>query len=475
MQPPPIERLSPVRVTRVRPPRLRTRDGRYAGPYVRPGPSPTSRIPRLCARLLPLLACGLLSGAAAGAPVEAIEAATVDTTAGPLPDPAAGLQDSRLHALDTMAPQGRWAARLEMRTNGYDLWFDDRGRMRGLGGEFDRVDLNAGIFPALALLGPGATLGTTRLRSRVNIDFTALTMGYGITENLTVGFILPYSHIHTGVGFAMSGGNVGFNPAFNAGLPIGPGNFPFAPVGGPVTPMGSAGVQRLLTDPAFGYRYKPVGSVATSGIGDPTFGFLWRLYKGTHDSAVLGLGVHAGWARDDDPDDLFDVQASDGSTDLEARLEYFRALGAGWDLRLFARHREQTADRVTRRIPRPGEILAPFSTRERVERDLGDYREYDIELGHSIGAWRGSLTWHLYEKSGDHYRSSRGTDVSALEANTHIRADQWRAGLSWSGVGAFLRGALPLPIVVKLEMQDTYGGRNFPKVRDVYVQVTSFF
>lgn len=446
MQPPPIERPSSVRIARAQRPHLR-------------------------GRLLTLLASGLLSGAAAAAPPATVS----DAASAALPDPAAGLQDSRLHALDTMAPQGRWAARLEMRSNGYDLWFDDRGRMRGLGGEFDRVDLNAGIFPALALLGPGATLGTTRLRSRVNIDFTALTMGYGISDDLTVGFILPYSHIHTGVGFAMSGGNVGFNPAFNAGLPIGPGNFPFAPVGGPVAPMGSAGVQRLLIDPAFGYRYKPVGSVATSGIGDPTFGFLWRLYKGTHDSAVLGLGVHAGWARDDDPDDLFDVQASDGSTDLEARLEYFRALGAGWDLRLFARHREQTADRVTRRIPRPGEILAPFSTRERVERDLGDYREYDIELGHSIGAWRGSLTWHLYEKSGDHYRSSRGTDVSALEANTHIRADQWRAGLSWSGVGAFLRGALPLPIVVKLEMQDTYGGRNFPKVRDVYVQVTSFF
>ena len=36
-------------------------------------------------------------------------------------------------------------------------------------------------------------------------------------------------------------------------------------------------------------------------------------------------------------------------------------------------------------------------------------------------------------------------------------------------------GRLPLPLIVKLEMQDTYGGRNFPKVRDVYLQVTSFF
>ena len=151
-------------------------------------------------------------------------------------------------------------------------------RVRGLGGEFDRVDLNAGIFPALALLGPGATLGTTRLRSRVNIDFTALTMGYGISDDLTVGFILPYSHIHTGVGFAMSGGNVGFNPAFNAGLPIGPGNFPFAPVGGLVTPMGSAGVQRLLTvdlhaDQIQGFFDIPVDNIYATPI---LLGDIWK-------------------------------------------------------------------------------------------------------------------------------------------------------------------------------------------------------
>lgn len=47
--------------------------------------------------------------------------------------------------------------------------------------------------------------------------------------------------------------------------------------------------------------------------------------------------------------------------------------------------------------------------------------------------------------------------------------------MSWSGIAAWRAGALPLPLILKLEMQETYGGRNFPDVRDFYLQVTSFF
>ena len=380
-----------------------------------------------------------------------------------------------LHALDTMAPAGRWAARLELRSNGYDVWYDNNGNKTPFSSSYDNVDLNSSVFPSLALLGPGATLGTTRLRSEVTSDIAQLTMGYGVTENVTVGFILPYNRNKNQIDFSVSGGNVGFNPAFDPSQPLGPANFPFAPAGGGVAPMDTAGVQRILTDPAFGFGYKPIESTTTSGFGDPTVGALWRIYKSSIDSVVLGLGVHFGIAKEDDPDNLADVAPDDGSNDLEARLDYFRRLGDVWDLRLMGRYQEQLSDHVERRVPAPGELLPTAASKERLKRDLGDFREFDIELGRTWGDWRGSVTWHRYEKEADSYTSDKGTNTGALSENTKVRADQWRIGLSWSGIKSWQAGKFPLPLIVKLEFQDTYDGRNFPKVRDLYLQLTSFF
>ena len=146
-----------------------------------------------------------------------------------------------------------------------------------------------------------------------------------------------------------------------------------------------------------------------------------------------------------------------------------------FDLRLFVGLKVQLRDRTTVRIPPPGQLLAPASSKEEVSRDLGDLWEYDIELGRSWRDWRGSLTWHRYDKGADRYRSDIGTDTSALEAYTRSYANQWRATISWSGIRAWQRGSIPLPLIVALEMQRTYEGRNFVNVNDLYLRVTTFF
>lgn len=127
------------------------------------------------------------------------------------------------------------------------------------------------------------------------------------------------------------------------------------------------------------------------------------------------------------------------------------------------------------RVPLPGEVLATAASKERLERHLGHFWEYDIELGHSWGDWRPSVTWHRWQKSPDRYTSPRGQNTAALEVNTNIDTNQWRLALSWSGIGAWQRGEIPLPLIAKLEMQETYEGRNMVKVRDFYLTLTTFF
>ncbi len=380
------------------------------------------------------------------------------------------------HALALIAPEGRWVTRLEIRGNGYSNWQNSAGQLEPLGKSFDSVVLDASIFPALAALGSAANLGTTQLSTDVSIRRLEWTLGYGLTENLTVGAIINYGETRSSVDFSVKGGNVGFNPAFNPALPIGATNFPFAPVGlGASQPVGTSGVNEILTNPLFGFGYDAFKGEKTHQYGSLLAGFLWRLYQSDHDSWVLGAGYRKGLADELDPNKIFQIPLDDGSDDGVLQLEYFRGLLKNGDIRLMAKRTFQFEDKATRRVPLPGQSLATQASIERLTRDLGDFWEYDLEVGHIIGSWRGSVTWHRYQKSGDHYTSARGQNVSALEMESSQSANQWRIAASWSGVDAWLKKEIPLPLIVKLEYQTTYSGHNMPDVDDIYLTLTTFF
>lgn len=337
----------------------------------------------------------------------------------------APLSAAAAHGLDGMAPAGHWAARLTLLRNSYDHRYNDASK---------RVDMDADYNGQLATAGFNVDLDT-----RVVTEFTELLLGYGVTENLTVGAILPYARTRNNVRLRDTG------------------------------PVNSAVLQGVLS----GLGYAPLASTTVGGMADPTVGALWRFHKGPQDSAIAGFGVRFGVAKADDPHNLADVPPGDGSTDLRFRVEYFRDLGRGWDLRFLAEHQVQLPDEVRARPGNP--LTTPAAATETLKRDLGDYQEFDLELGKAWGDWRASVTWHRYQEASDRYTSPIGTDTSFLNAHTRTVADQARYGITWSGIRAWQAGKLPLPLIVKLEVQDAVAGRNFVDVRDVYLRVTSFF
>ncbi len=386
------------------------------------------------------------------------------------------LSNSVLHGLEFIAPQDRWAIRIELRQNGYDEIYDQHGNKQALGSELNQVNLNSSVFPDLAVFGAGATLGNTTFSAKVETKRAELTLGYGVTRDLTVGVIVPYGEVKTTAQFSVSGGNIGFNPLFDPSQPPSATNPALLPVGaGAVEPLTTEGVQQILSEPAFGLAYRPLGSTRSKGFGDPTLGLLWRFYHSGKDSLILGTGLRFGVAREVDADDLLQVPIDDGSTDYRARLEYYRDLSAGFDLKLATEYTYQFADHVTRRVPAAGSLLAAASSKETLERKLGNYWEYDIGIGKAFSDWRIAATWHRYAKSADTYHSALGTNTASLQANTELYANQWRASVSWSGIRSWQEGKLALPLIIQLELQQTYAAKNFPDVRDLYLQLTSFF
>lgn len=343
------------------------------------------------------------------------------------PAQAEEIPTSALNGLDGMAPEGHWAARFTLLRNSYTRRFNNDGKA---------VDLDKG-YDGLNLAALGLA-GKLNLDTKVVTEYSELMFGYGLTENLTVGAIIPLVRTTNHARYSVNGG------------------------------IGSNGLQKVLTGPL---GYKPLATTSSSGIGDPTVGMLWRFHKTEKDSAILGLGVRLGLSPKDDPDNLLDIPPGDGSTDLRARLEYFRDLGQGFDVRLLGEYFVQLPDEVTMR---PGNPLTTVK-KERLQRDLGDYWEFDLELGKSIGNWRYSATWHRYQEGPDRYLSKIGTDTSFLSANTDTVADQYRIGVTWSGIKEWRAGRFPLPLIIKLEMQDAFRGRNFVDVRDIYLRISSFF
>lgn len=385
------------------------------------------------------------------------------------------LPPSAAHALAPLAPQGRWVVRVEQRHSGYDHAYDNGGEKFPLGSKYDGLNINSTIFPALALLGSSASLGVTTLTSKADANRTELAVGYGVNENLTVGIITSYVTTRTTVNVSLSGGNTGWSAAFNPTTPISITNFPFAPIGGgALAPLDAAGLNQILTAPAFGYSYTPLAGAETTGFANVMAGLLWRSLKTAQNSLILGLAYREGLAEEDDPDNLFDFPVDDNSNDLLAQVEYFHHWGQ-FDLRGMAKHVTQLADHVTMRVPAEGELLSPASSKESLERNLGDFWEYEAEMGYRWSDWRLSTTLYRWQKEADSYHSNRGQNTALLESNTAIRSDQWRLALSWSGIGQWRQGGLPLPLVVKFEVQETYAGRNTVDVRDYYLVLTSFF
>lgn len=386
-----------------------------------------------------------------------------------------GTQDG--HFLGGMVPAGRWATAFSTTFRRSTERFNDDGKRESLTADTDGLTLDSQVVPLLASFGAGASLGDVSLRATLHERRHDLTVGYGLSEDITIGVSIPYGRNETSVNFKMLGGNLASNPLFDPSQPVSATNPPLVPLGtfGLTTPAGTAGVQQLLTSPAFGYQYKAIGTSQTTGMGDPLIGLRWRFYTDRVSRIIFTPVVRLGISEENDPDDLFDVPVDDGSTDVRLQLEYLRVLPQGFDARFRLRYTWQLADTVTSQAHAEGEYLVPDSRTEQLDRDLGDIAEGYLELGYHIDDWRLFGAIESMRKRNDDYSSSTGQDVSGLEAGTVQEEDLFSAGLSWSGIQQWRAKKLPLPLVLQVSSRTHLGGRNRLDRKEFNLAVTAVF
>jgi len=385
-------------------------------------------------------------------------------------------QDAYL--LTDLLPTGRSAARVEARYGYANQILAPNGDHVPLFGAANNLAIDARTIPLLGLFGPGATLGTTQVQTHASGQRYRMTFGFGVNDDLTVGAMLPWGRIDNRVDFAVAGANLAANPYFNAAAAIGPANSPFAPLAmlPPGTPAaGTADIQRVLSDPAYGYGYKPIGNVRHEGLLDPVIGLRWRIAADATSATVLAPALRIGNAQKRDPDQIFDMRLEEGTTDLILGLEHIRQIGERGDLSLAGKYTRRTRDTLNARARGVGEFLVPQSRTETLDRRMGDIFEAAVEAGYRIDAWRLAARLDYSGKAQDRYHSARGQDVSGLEADTAGHSYTAWLGANWSGLKAYEAGRLPIPLFFSVYYRHALSGKNDILTRDWYLTLTSVF
>lgn len=351
-------------------------------------------------------------------------------------------------------PRGRSAVRVETRYIRAKDEFDAHKDKQSLLSEYDGLNLNAAIFPALAFFGPGASLGTTSLSAKLSGQQTRLTVGYGLTDDVTVGFQVGYGESHSHVRASVR-----------------PGNIPPGMVS-PGATSATEAVQSLLTGT---YGYKRIQSTSWHSELDPLIGLRWRFHKGENHATVFAPTVRIGLAKQADPNDLMQMALADGTDDILLGVVHTRRFGSNWDLLLSGQYTLQTADHIKARARSSTELIVPASRLERVRRNRTNPFEFTTEAGYRLGDWRLSGRLEYARGGKDRYDSPSGQDVSGLEAGTDFNFLLGFIGLSWNGIPGYVREQRGVPAIVSLVAATTLKAKNTSAPDTLYLTLTMPF
>ena len=282
----------------------------------------------------------------------------------------------------------------------------------------------------------------------------------------------------------------GFDQAYTAqGITAISGVTPF----GAEAPLSTSDAQRILTEEAFGINADPLQTITRSGIGDVELGAKFRFLdtfeqrgmdrmtpRGFNYRASVGANVRFGTGEEQAANNFVDVGTGNGQTDIETRAFLDLLFGTRFWTSLVGRYGWQLADeRVMRITDVPERALAPEYREREVQRDLGDYYEFEVVPRFVINDYFGIAGTYFYRHNyEDRYEGTflvpgsvtgfgdLELDASTLDQQTEIYEHRLGAGFTFSTVKAFNDGKAPLPLeLIYHHFQTTRGyGGNVPKL-----------
>jgi outer membrane putative beta-barrel porin/alpha-amylase len=363
--------------------------------------------------------------------------------------------------------------------------FNPHGNPEDIAAGFNDRRLDSSVFPLLQPLDPfvggRASIGDSNLRFKYEFDILNFGFAYGVTDRLTVGVEIPYYWVHNSVKASV---NSDPGSSANVGLRTGPGPGPLCGSGAAVLPLACPNTRRFTTEdvqrilgpglpgiPGFGF--KRIRDFSDDGLGDIQLGAKYQYWRSLDLRLATTAGVRFPTGRQDDPDDLVDISWSTGAYGLFARFHHDYIISNLWketptpasygvarpgDVILDGTFRYEWVlpDRVTQRV---GDANALTTTRERLDRDLGDRFEFEFSTQYQMtDGFSASALYRYGFKLEDRFTSHRGLPVQLLEKDTDSTEQVYVIRLSYSTLSLYRAGRFPLPVDIALSYRDRFAG-----------------
>jgi hypothetical protein len=383
-------------------------------------------------------------------------------------------------------PKGRSSGTLEhlFYLSTGERW-NPNGNPEGIASNFDGRRLDSSVFTILqpldAFVGGSASIGDSRLRFEYHYNISNVTLAHGLTDRLTVGVEIPYYHVRNDVTASVRSGP---GTSANVGLRTGPGPGPLCGAAVAVLPLACPNTRRFTTEdvqqilgqgrpgiPGFGF--KRIRDFRDDGLGDIQLGAKYQYWRSEDVRLAAGGGVRFPTGRQDDPNDLVDMSWSSGAYGLFARFQHDYILSNLWkeqptpasegvaaagDVILNGSFRYEWVlpDEATLRVAEPNTLT---TTRERLDRDLGDRFDFEVSAQYQLtSAFAFSLAYRYGFKLKDEFTSNRGLATGVLEEDTDSTEQVYIVRLTYSTLPLYRAGRFPLPVDIALSWRDRFAG-----------------
>jgi hypothetical protein len=329
-----------------------------------------------------------------------------------------------------------------------------------------RTDGSHGLTrdPSYPALGDALSRGFLGVDAQATRQQYNLSLQYGVTDRLSVGFLLPYVHNQVNVAKSFSG----VNSADDA----------YALIKSDLGVQVSADLlkaldrvrsldENTLQDALVARGYSRVGSSDVSGLGDMLLGGRF-CYLDAHPasgqwthSVQLGLNIPTG--RMKPTGELTQVDFGSGSWDLGiAHVANYSPIPL-ITLTSGLHYTKSIAGHRAIRVKKDAsDFLPDASSEEDLSQRLGD--KYSVSAGTAFNLTHAFSIDTGYEwawKKKDQYQGSRADrDYTYLSDDTDTHTQTFQLGATLSSIPAFLKHDLPVPIQLSANLYLPLRGRN---------------
>lgn len=345
------------------------------------------------------------------------------------------------------------------------------GKREDLAFPFNNATLDSQVLPILApldsLVGGVASIGDVSVRYEYDIEVLDIGFSYGLTDQLSVGFHIPYYWITNNVdtSFDTTNANVGLNPV------VGP---PLIPLDGGGSPLTNDDVQNLISST---YGFEPIDTWSGEGIGDIELGGKYKFSQKQYSALAVTAGIRIPTGYEDDADLLDDVAWSFGNYAVLLRLHFDYLISQYWNnttagssllspsagdavLNLTMRMDYMLPDKKVMRIGDTADQILT-NNRERVSRKLGSLFNLEASLKyHFTEAFAISTTYTYGFEEKDDIQGDKGFNYATLEANTDSTEQIIIVSANYSTLAGYRRKQSKLPMELSLAYRERFDGEG---------------